>query len=108
MIKGGMAGLMKQAQQMQERMQKMQEELANAEVTGQAGAGLVSVVMNGRHDVKRITLDDSLMQEDKEVLEDLIAAAVNDAVRKVEQNSQEKMAGMTAGMQLPPGFKMPF
>ena len=108
MIKGGMAGLLKQAQQMQERMQKMQEELANAEVTGQAGAGLVSVVMNGRHDVKRITLDDSLMQEDKEVLEDLIAAAVNDAVRKVEQNSQEKMAGMTAGMQLPPGFKMPF
>lgn len=108
MIKGGMAGLMKQAQQMQERMQKMQEELANAEVTGQAGAGLVSVVMNGRHDVKRITLDESLMQEDKEVLEDLIAAAVNDAVRKVEQNSQEKMAGMTAGMQLPPGFKMPF
>ena len=75
---------------------------------GQSGAGLVSVVMTGRHDVKRITLDDSLMQEDKEVLEDLIAAAVNDAVRKVEQNSQEKMSGMTAGMQLPPGFKMPF
>jgi len=108
MMKGGMAGLMKQAQQMQEKMQKMQEELANAEVTGQSGAGLVSVVMTGRHDVKRITLDDSLMQEDKEVLEDLIAAAVNDAVRKVEQNSQEKMSGMTAGMQLPPGFKMPF
>jgi len=102
MMKGGMAGLMKQAQQMQEKMQKMQEELANAEVTGQSGAGLVSVVMTGRHDVKRITLDDSLMQEDKEVLEDLIAAAVNDAVRKVEQNSQEKMSGMTAGMQLPP------
>ena len=108
MMKGGMAGLMKQAQLMQEKMQKMQEELANAEVTGQSGAGLVSVVMTGRHDVKRITLDDSLMQEDKEVLEDLIAAAVNDAVRKVEQNSQEKMSGMTAGMQLPPGFKMPF
>jgi DNA-binding YbaB/EbfC family protein len=108
MMKGGMAGLMKQAQQMQEKMQKMQEELANAEVTGQSGAGLVSVVMTGRHDVKRITLDDSLMQEDKEVLEDLIAAAVNDAVRKVEQNSQDKMSGMTAGMQLPPGFKMPF
>lgn len=105
MMKGGMAGLMKQAQQMQEKMQKMQEELANAEVTGQSGAGLVSVVMTGRHDVKRITLDDSLMQEDKEVLEDLIAAAVNDAVRKVEQNSQEKMAGMTAGMQLPPASK---
>lgn len=108
MMKGGMAGLMKQAQQMQEKMQKMQEELANAEVTGQSGAGLVSVVMTGRHDVKRINLDDSLMQEDKEVLEDLIAAAVNDAVRKVEQNSQDKMSGMTAGLQLPPGFKMPF
>lgn len=107
MMKGGMAGLMKQAQQMQEKMQKMQEELANAEVTGQSGAGLVSVVMTGRHDVKRITLDDSLMQEDKEVLEDLIAAAVNDAVRKVEQNSQEKMSGMTAGMQLPPASKCP-
>ena len=103
-----MGALMKQAQQMQEKMQKMQEELANAEVTGESGAGLVSVVMTGRHDVKRINLDDSLMQEDKEVLEDLIAAAVNDAVRKVEQNSQDKMAGMTAGMQLPPGFKMPF
>ena len=87
MMKGGMAGLMKQAQQMQEKMAKMQEELANAEVTGQSGAGLVSVVMTGRHDVKRINLDDSLMQEDKEVLEDLIAAAVNDAVRKIEQAS---------------------
>lgn len=108
MMKGGMAGLMKQAQQMQEKMQKMQEELANAEVTGQSGAGLVSVVMTGRHDVKRITLDDSLMQEDKEVLEDLIAAAVNDAVRKIEQSSSEKTASMTAGMQLPPGMKLPF
>ena len=95
-------------QKMLKQMQKMQEELANAEVTGQSGAGLVSVVMNGRHDVKRVSLDDSLMQEEKEILEDLIAAAVNDAVRKIEQNSQEKMAGMTAGMQLPPGFKMPF
>ena len=111
MMKGGMAGLMKQAQQMQEKMQKMQEELANAEVTGQSGGGLVSVVMTGRHDVKRVSIDQSLMstdEDDKEVLEDLIAAALNDAVRKVEQNSQEKMAGMTAGMQLPPGFKMPF
>ena len=107
-MKGGMAGLMKQAQQMQEKMQKMQEELANAEVTGQSGAGLVSIVMNGRHDVKRVNLDDSLMEEDKEILEDLIAAAVNDAVRKLEQQNQEKMAGMSAGMQLPPGFKMPF
>lgn len=108
MMKGGMAGLMKQAQQMQEKMAKAQEELANAEVTGQAGAGLVSVVMTGRHDVRRISLDDSLMQEDKEILEDLIAAAINDAVKKIEANSQDKMSGMTAGMQLPPGFKMPF
>ncbi|WP_295483701.1 YbaB/EbfC family nucleoid-associated protein [uncultured Pseudomonas sp.] len=111
MMKGGMAGLMKQAQQMQEKMAKMQEELANAEVTGQSGAGLVSVVMTGRHDVKRVNIDASLMTtdpDDKEVLEDLIAAALNDAVRKIEQNSQDKMGIMTAGMQLPPGFKMPF
>ncbi|KIH81935.1 YbaB/EbfC family nucleoid-associated protein [Pseudomonas batumici] len=108
MMKGGMAGLMKQAQQMQEKMAKMQEELANAEVTGQSGAGLVSVVMTGRHDVKRVSIDPSLKDEDLEVLEDLIAAAFNDATRKIEANSQDKMSGMTAGMQLPPGFKMPF
>lgn len=108
MMKGGMAGLMKQAQQMQEKMQKVQEELANAEVTGESGAGLVSVVMNGRHDVRRINIDDSLMSEDKDILEDLIAAAFNDAVRKLEKQNQEKMAGMTAGMNLPDGFKMPF
>lgn len=108
MMKGGMAGLMKQAQEMQEKMQKMQEELANAEVTGQAGAGLVTVLMNGRHDVKRVTLDDSLMSEDKEILEDLVAAAFNDAVRKLESTNKEKMAGMTQGMNLPDGFKMPF
>ncbi len=108
MLKGGMGALMKQAQEMQEKMQKMQEELANAEVTGQSGAGLVSIVMTGLHDVKRVTIDPSLMTEEKEVLEDLIAAAINDAVRKVEQNAQQQMAGMTAGMQLPPGFKMPF
>lgn len=108
MMKGGMAGLMKQAQQMQEKMQKVQEELANAEVTGESGAGLVSVVMNGRHDVRRINIDDSLMSEDKDILEDLIAAAFNDAVRKLEKKNQEKMAGMTAGMNLPDGFKMPF
>ena len=107
-MKGGMAGLMKQAQQMQDKMQKMQEELANAEVTGQSGPGLVSIVMTGRHDVRRVSIDDSLLQEDKEILEDLIAAAVNDAVRKIEQSSQDGMAGMTAGMQLPPGFKLPF
>lgn len=108
MFKGGMAGLMKQAQQMQEKMQKAQEELANAEVTGQAGGGLVSVVMTGRHDVRRVSIDDSLMSEDKEILEDLIAAALNDAVRKVEENTKEGMSGITDGMQLPPGFKMPF
>ena len=108
MMKGGMAGLMKQAQQMQEKMQKMQEELANAELTGESGAGLVSIVMTGRHDVRRVNIDDSLMSEDKDVLEDLIAAAFNDAVRKLEKQNQEKMAGMTSGMNLPDGFKMPF
>ena len=107
-MKGGMAGLMKQAQMMQDKMQKMQEELANAEVTGEAGAGMVSVVMTGRHDVRRVSIDDSLLEEDKEILEDLIAAAVNDAVRKIEQSNEQAMSGMTAGMQLPPGFKMPF
>lgn len=107
-MKGGMGNLMKQAQKMQEDMQRMQEEVANAEVTGEAGAGLVKVVMNGRHDVKNVSLDDSVLEEDKEMLEDLLAAAVNDAVRKVEAYSQEKMSSVTAGMQLPPGFKMPF
>lgn len=100
--------LMKQAQQMQGKMQQMQEELAKAEVTGEAGAGLVSVVMTGRHDVKRVSIDDSLLSEDKEMLEDLLAAAVNDAVRKVEQNSRDQMGKMTAGMGIPPDFKMPF
>ena len=106
--KGGMGNLMKQAQKMQEDMQRMQEELANAEVTGESGAGLVKVTMTGRHDVKRVEIDDSLMEEDKEMLEDLLAAAVNDAVRKVEENSKEKMGDLTSGMPLPPGFKMPF
>jgi len=108
MIKGGLGKLMKQAQEMQENMKKAQEELANMEVTGQSGGGMVSVVMTGRHDVKRVSIDDSLMGDDKEMLEDLIAAAVNDAVRQVEINTQEKMAGMTAGINLPDGFKMPF
>jgi DNA-binding YbaB/EbfC family protein len=103
-----MAGLMKQAQMMQDKMQKMQAELANAEVTGESGAGMVSVVMTGRHDVRRVSIDDSLLEEDKEILEDLIAAAVNDAVRKIEQRNEQAMSGITAGMQLPPGFKMPF
>ncbi len=108
MMKGGIGNLMKQAQKMQEDMQKAQEELANLEVTGQAGGGMVSVVMTGRHDVKRVSIDPSLMKDDKDMLEDLFAAAVNDAVRQVEKRSQERMAGMTAGMSLPPGFKMPF
>ncbi|MCV6590917.1 MAG: YbaB/EbfC family nucleoid-associated protein [Marinobacterium sp.] len=108
MMKGGMGNLMKQAQKMQENLQKAQEEIANMVVTGESGAGLVKVDMNGRHDVKRINLDESLMEEDKEILEDLIAAAVNDAVRKVESTTQEKMAKVTGGMQMPPGFNMPF
>ena len=108
MLKGGMGNLMKQAQQMQEQMQKMQEELANAEVVGEAGAGLVKVTMTGRHDVRRVEIDPSLMEDDKEILEDLIAAAVNDAVRKVEKNQQDRMSEMTGGMGLPAGFKMPF
>jgi DNA-binding YbaB/EbfC family protein len=99
---------MKQAQQMQENMKKMQEQLASTEVEGQSGAGLVKVIMTCRHDVKRITIDESLLKDDKEMLEDLIAAAVNDAVRRVESTVQEKMAGVTAGLPLPPGFKMPF
>ena len=108
MFKGGMGNLMKQAQKMQEDMQRVQEELANAEVTGESGAGLVKITMTGRHDVKRVEIDPSLMEEDKEMLEDLLAAAVNDAVRKVESNNKEKMSGLTAGMNLPDGFKMPF
>ena len=101
-----MNNLLQQAQAMQEKMKKMQDDIAKAEVTGEAGAGLVKVTMNGRHDVRRVEIDPSLMSEDKEMLEDLLAAAVNDAVRKVERQQQEKMVGMTAGMPLPPGFKL--
>lgn len=108
MVKGGLAGLMQQAQQMQENMKRMQEQLATLEVEGQAGAGMVKVVMTCRHDVKRVTIDDTLLKDDKEMLEDLVAAAVNDAVRRVEATIQEKMGSMTAGMRLPPGFKLPF
>lgn len=107
MLKGGLGNLMKQAQKMQADMQKAQEEVARMEVTGQAGGGLVSVIMTGRHDVKRVSIDQSLM-DDKEMLEDLIAAAMNDAVRTLEQKIQERMAAVTAGMNLPAGFKMPF
>lgn len=108
MLKGGMGNLMKQAQKMQEQLQRAQAQLAEAEVTGESGAGLVKVSMNGRHDVKRVELDDSIMSEDKEMLEDLLAAAVNDAVRKIEQRNQEEMGKLTAGMGLPAGMKMPF
>ena len=108
MMKAGLGGLMKQAQQMQENMKKVQDQLAVIEVEGQAGAGLVKVVMTCRHDVKRVTIDQSLLGEDKDMLEDLVAAAVNDAVRRVEATVQEKMSAVTAGMPLPPGFKMPF
>ncbi len=104
----GLGDMMKQAQEMQANMQKVQEELAQTEVTGEAGAGLVAVTMTGRQDVRKVNIDDSLMSEEKEVLEDLLAAAVNDAVRKVEANSKEKMSGMAAGMGIPPDFKMPF
>ena len=100
--------LMKQAQQMQGKMAEMQEQAASAEVTGESGAGMVKVVMTGRHDVRQVILDPSLMNEDKEFLEDLLAAAVNDAVRKVEANSKEAMSKMASGLNLPPGFKMPF
>lgn len=93
---------------MQENMQRMQEEVARAEVTGESGAGLVQVIMNGRHDVRKVTIAPELMSEEKELLEDLLAAAVNDAVRKIEVQTQDKMSSLTAGMQLPPGFKMPF
>jgi len=107
-MKGGLGGLMKQAQQMQENMKRMQEQLATIEVEGQSGAGMVKVVMTCRHDVKRVTIDPSLLKDDKDMLEDLVAAAFNDAVRRVEAMIQEKMGGMTSGLGLPPGFKMPF
>ncbi len=108
MMKGQLAGLMKQAQAMQDNMKKMQDQLATIEVEGQAGAGMVKVIMTCKNDVKRVTIDPSLLGEDKDMLEDLIAAAFNDAVRKAEATSNEKMSGMTAGLPLPPGFKLPF
>lgn len=107
MMKGGLGGLMKQAQMMQENMKKAQEQLALIEVEGQAGGGMVKVVITCRNDVKRVSIDPGVM-DDKEMLEDLIAAAVNDAVRKAEVLTQEKMGSLTAGMQLPPGMKLPF
>ena len=108
MMKNQLAGLMKQAQQMQDNMKKAQEELALTEVEGQAGAGLVKITMTCRHDVKRVAIDPSLLGEDRDMLEDLVAAAINDAMRRVETTTQEKMAGLTAGLPIPPGFKLPF
>jgi nucleoid-associated protein EbfC len=108
MMKGQLSGLMKQAQQMQENLKKAQEEIAQMEVEGQSGAGMVKVSMTGRHDVKRVSIDPSLMGDDKDMLEDLIAAAVNDAVRRVETATQEKMGALTSGFGLPPGMKLPF
>ncbi len=108
MMKGQLAGLMKQAQEMQENLKKAQEQIASMEVEGQSGAGMVKVVMTGRHDVKRVSIDPSVLSDDKEMLEDLIAAAVNDAVRRVDSATQEKMAGVTSGIPLPPGMKFPF
>ncbi len=107
-MKGGLGNLMKQAQQMQENMKVMQDQLAKMEIEGKSGAGMVKVIMSCRYDVKRVSIDDSLIGDDKEMLEDLLAAAVNDAVRRVESISQEKMAGFTSGMGLPPGMKLPF
>lgn len=107
-MKGALGNLMKQAQQIQEDLKRAQEELMNVEVTGESGAGMVKVQMTGRHDVKRITIDPSLLLEDKEMLEDLLAAAINDANRRVEEATKAKMGGVTSGLGLPPGFKMPF
>lgn len=107
-MKGPLAGLMQQAQRMQESMQRAQEEIGRLEVTGQAGGGLVSVVMSGRHEVRRVTIDRQLFADDPEMAEDLVAAAINDAVNRIAAETQERMGGMTAGLNLPPGFKLPF
>jgi DNA-binding YbaB/EbfC family protein len=107
-MKGGIGQLMKQAQQMQADMQKAQEEMASLTVTGESGAGLVRITMTCKHEMKRLEIDDSLIGDDKEMLEDLIIAAFNDAVRRVEKTVQEKFSGMTAGLSLPPGMKLPF
>ena len=106
-MKGNIAGLMQQAQKMQQDMQKAQEELAQMEVTGQSGGGMVSVVMNGQHAVKRVSIDPGLV-DDLEMLEDLVAAAINDSVNRVKEASETHMSGLTEGMKLPPGFKLPF
>ncbi len=104
----GLGDLMKQAQQMQEKMQQAQQEVAKVEVSGESGAGMVKIMMTGKHDVKSVNIDASLLSEDKEILEDMIAAAINDAVRKVEEQTKDMMSSVTSGIPLPPGFKMPF
>jgi nucleoid-associated protein EbfC len=108
MMKGQLAGLMKQAQAMQDNLKKVQDELANIEVDGQAGNGLVKITMTCKHDVRRVTIDPSLLADDKDMLEDMVAAAFNDALRNAEEVSSAKMGKVTAGMPLPPGMKMPF
>lgn len=107
-MKGGLGSMMKQAQQMQQNMQKVQAELAGVEVEGQAGSGMVKVVMTCAHEVRRVSLNDSVLSDDKEMLEDLIVLAINDAMKKAEATSQQRMSGFTAGMGLPPGMKLPF
>lgn len=108
MMKNQLAGLMKQAQQMQENMKRVQDELAQLEVEGQSGAGMVRVVMTCKHEARRITIEPSLLQEDREMLEDLLVAAINDCVRRIDGTVSQKMSGMTSGLPLPPGFKLPF
>ena len=107
-MKGGLGNLMRQAQQMQETMQKAQAELAEIEVTGESGAGMVKVTLNGRHEAKRVSIEPKLLGEDKEMLEDLLTAAINDAVRKIAARTQEKYSGLMSGLNLPPGMKLPF
>jgi DNA-binding YbaB/EbfC family protein len=107
-MKGGLGNLMKQAQQMQADMQKAQQEIASLEVTGESGGGLVKVTMTGRHEARRVEIDESLVSDDKDMLEDLVAAAINDAAHKVEAVTQERMSNVTAGMNLPAGMKLPF
>lgn len=107
-MKGGLGNMMKQAQKMQEDMQRAQEEIATMEIEGQSGGGLVKVVMNGQHELRKVSIDDSLVGDDKDMLEDLVAAAVNDASQKLALASKDKLSGLTAGMELPPGMKLPF
>ena len=107
-MKGGLGNLMKQAQEMQANMQKAQEEIASLEVTGESGGGMVKITMTGKYEARRVSIDDSLLGDDKDMLEDLVAAAINDAAHKVEASTQERMSGLTTGLNLPPGMKLPF